>query len=304
MGETATAQKMARVAIRAFLTCGVALLVLAGGAAAPAPASTSPLFIPGSFQLQGSNRYSLFVLGFPARDRRPAGVLIFVRGKQAGVFYSAPATVTETSIQADLGELGEISVTFHPSGLPTTAHSACNKKPVSFDSGSYEGTIEFHGEEGYTQVEATSAPGNIDFLLNAVCGGISGGRGGPFMPGAELRIRNPQLGAEFSVVKNSPSSRARFEVGVSEYRAGISISRFATLLMPAGAFKYDPRLQIATVHPPAPFAGTANFNRRRKANRRWSGDLTVDLPGHAAVPLTGTQLRATLVHAVWEGGGR
>jgi hypothetical protein len=211
--------------------------------------------------------------------------------------------VTETSIQADLGELGEISVAFHPSGQPATARSKCGGKPVSFDSGYYEGNIDFHGEEGYTEVEATSVPGNIDFLVDGLCGSVSGGGSGPFMPGAELRVRNPRLGPEFSVVKNRPNARALFGVGVSEYREGISIARFMTLLMPSRTFRYDPRLQTATLRPPAPFAGAARFDRRKKPNRRWSGDLTVDMPGRAGVPLTGTALRATLIHAEW-GNGR
>ncbi len=292
---------MARTGAGALLVSALAVLTMTSIAAA----ATSPkLPIPDGFQLQGSNGYSFVVLGVPARDGRSAGVEIFVSGKHAAVSYSAPATVTETSIQANLGELGEISVAFHPSGQPTTARPKCGGKPVSFDSGYYEGKIDFHGEEGYTEVKATSAPGSIDFLLNALCGGVSGGGGGPSMPGAELRIRNPQLGPELSVVKNRPNAQARFEVGVSEYHDGISIERGTTLLMPARTFRYDPRLQTATVSPPAPFAGTARFDRGKRASRRWSGDLTVDMPGRADVPLTGSELRAKLVHAEWEGPAR
>jgi hypothetical protein len=122
------------------------------------------------------------------------------------------------------------------------------------------------------------------------------------MPGAELRIRNPQLGPEFSVVKNRPNAPALFGVGVSEYHDGISIERFMTSLMPARTFRYDPRLQTATLRPLAPFAGMAQFDRRRKkASLRWRGDLTVDMPGRADVPLTGSKLRATLIHAGWGG---
>lgn len=259
--------------------------------------------VPGEFQLQGTNGYSFLVLAVPPRKGLPAGVEIFVRGEHAGVTYSAPATVTETSIQADLGELGEISVTFHPSGQAATARSKCGGRPVAFDSGNYEGRIDFHGEEGYTEVEATSVPASVDFLLNVLCGAISGGGSGPSMPGAELRIRNPQLGPEFSVVENRPDAPAHFEVGVSEYREGISVERFTALTMPAPTFRYDPRLQTATLRPLDPFAGTAHFDRHRKAGRRWSGDLTVDMPGRSGVPLTGSDLRATLVHAGW-GNGR
>jgi hypothetical protein len=255
-----------------------------------------PLPVPGGFRLQASNGYSVVVLGAPARVGHPAAIAIIVNSKDRGVTYSAPATVTETSIQANLGELGEISVTFHPSGQPATARSKCGGRPVSFDSGYYEGRIDFHGEEGYTEVDATSAPGDIDFWLSLLCPGIGGGNGA-FLPGAQLHVRNPQLGPEFTVVKNRPGARAKVEVGVSEYRGGISIERFATLLMPAGAFRYDPRLQTATLDPPAPFAGTGRFDRSKKANRRWSGDLTVDMPGREDVALTGAGLRATLVHA-------
>jgi hypothetical protein len=292
--------------------CGgfVVLLVAAGIAPAPALGSTSvafkasslqqPLPAAGGFRVKAGNGYSLVVLGVSARGGHPASVEIVVSGRHRGVVYSAPATVTETSIQANLGELGEISVAFHPSGRPTTVRPKCGGSPVSFDSGSYEGTIDFHGEEGYTEVDATSAPGNLDFWLDALCLGIGGGSG-PLLPGAELHIRNPQLGPEFTVVKNRPDAPARVEVGVSEYRDGISIERFTALLMPTGSFKYDPRLQVATLDPPLPFAGSGRFDRSKKASKRWSGDLTIDMPGREGVPLTGSGLRATLVHAEWDG---
>ena len=64
--------------------------------------------------------------------------------------------------------------------------------------------------------------------------------------------------------------------------------------MPGADFTYDRHLRTATVSPPAPFAGSAHFDLGKKAGRRWSGDLTVDLPGRTATPLTGPTLRATL----------
>lgn len=301
---------MARAKGLKLLASGVVLIAMATASVAAASSSTSvslrpagpkrSLLVPLGFRLQGSNGYSFDVVGAQARKEFPAKVVIIVSREHTEAAYFASATVTDTSIQADFGDLGEIAVTFHPSGRPATARAKCGGKPVSFDSGYYEGTIEFHGEEGYTEVAAASAPGSIDFFLDALCFGISTGRGGPFMPGAELRIRNPQLGPELSVIKNGPSARARFEVSVSEYHEGISILRSTTLLLPARTFRYNPRLETATLRPPAPFAGTARFDRHKKASRRWSGDLTVDMPGRADVPLTGSKLRATLIHAGWE----
>jgi hypothetical protein len=222
-------------------------------------------------------------------------VLIIATGKNGGVTYTAPATVSETSIQASLGALGEISVTFQRSGVAAIA-TGCSGARVRFDSGSYEGKIEFHGEEGYTEVSATSVPGNIDFWLGSVCGVSSGGSyGNSRARGAELFVRNPALGPELSVSERRPGAPAQISVGVSEYNGGIAIRRFTRLRMPAGHFNFDRRLRKATLQPPAPFAGSASFDRGKKAGQRWSGDLTVDMPGRADVPLTGGALRADLV---------
>jgi hypothetical protein len=277
-----------------------ALLVVVGATAAPANAKRLPY--PPAFKIEASNGYSMFVFGAPARKGHPSTIAIFLTGKNDEAFYTAPATVTETSFQASLGALGEIAVTFHPSGQARTERSDCGGKPVSFDSGYYEGTIIFHGEEGFTGVEATRAPGDLGLLLNVVCPGISGGRGGPFMPGAELDVdaHNDKFGPHLMVVKNRPKARAHSEVGISEMSNGISIGRFAGLVAPAGTFTYDPKVLTATLSPPAPFSGSAQFHRGAKPANRWSGNLTVDLPGRAGVKLTGGGLKARLAHAHWD----
>lgn len=176
------------------------------------------------------------------------------------------------------------------------------RKPFSFDSGYYEGTIDFHGEEGFTGIEATRAPGDLGFLLDIVCPGISGGSGGLFMPGAELDIEanRSKLGPHLRVVKNRPNARAHYEVGVSEMTNGVSIERFTGLVAPADTFNYDPKVKTATLHPPAPFSGSARFHRDAKPRDRWTGNLTIDLPGRAGVKLTGGRLRAKLAHAHWD----
>lgn len=297
-----------RALVRVLLVCGVvvALLGAVGPIATPARASIwalasapgqQPLPPPGGFRLQASNGYSLIVLGVPPHEGRQGTVELYVTRKHQLVTYSAPATVTETSIEANLGELGEIAVTFKPTGQQRTVKPRCGAKPISFDSGSYEGTIAFHGEEGYTELDATSAPGSIDFLLDALCSVTSGGSSGGRRPGAELSIRNPQLGPELTVVKDRPDGAALIDVGVSEYNSGIAIQRVTSLLIPTGGFKYDRRLRTATLSPPSPFSGTGQFDRSKKGNKRWSGDLTVDMPGREDVPLTGNMLRARLVPA-------
>lgn len=284
--------------------CGIALLALIGGVSASAAPSTPALaatasrapFVPPSFQVHGTNGYTIFVFAIQPQAGRPGSLQIFARKGHAGVRYSAPASVTETSMEADLGALGKISVSFQPSGQVST--SKCAGHEIEVMDGNYEGSIAFHGEEAYTEFDASSVPGDIRPLIAFSCGfGVTTSGGSPNPRSAELFVRNPALGPRFSVAKVGPGSPAHFSVDFAEYNAGISIHRYASLTMSAGSFRYSPNLETATVRPEAPFSGTAHFDRRKKANRRWSGDLAIDMPGLSNAPLTGRQLRAGLVHA-------
>jgi hypothetical protein len=242
--------------------------------------------------LTASNGYSIYVFAEPPRKRRLGSVEVIAYKRGDAVYYDAPATVTESSIQSDLGALGEISLTFQRSNQPATGH--CGKQKVQFDSGHYEGRFEFHGEEGYASAEATSIPGNVDLLLAEFCGeSIVGGSFGRSR-GAELYVRNPGLGPRLSVRKARPGAAAEITARTQEYSNGISIERVTALWMPGKDFSYDRHLRSATVRPPAPFGGSARFDLGKKAGQRWSGDLTVDFPGWSDAPLTGPSLRAYL----------
>jgi hypothetical protein len=258
-----------------------------------------PLPAPGAFKLKASNGYSVFVAGVPAHKSFPPSIAMFVTRKQSGAFYVTPATVTETSMQADLGALGKIEVTFHPLGQPETARSECGGKSVTFDSGFYEGTISFHGEGGYTEVEAVGARGSLGFLLDVICPGISGSRGGS-LPGAELDAYadGTRRGPHLTVVKNRPAAPVRLEASMEEEGEGVSIYRYVSTIASAKAFEYDGKVQSALVHPPTPFSGVAHFRRAKPVNR-WYGNLRVDFPGRLNARLTGPHDRASLAHAHW-----
>jgi hypothetical protein len=259
----------------------------------PGASPKNQLPVPNGFRVQGTNGYTLSVIGEGPRGKSSGSLHLAAVARGQEVTYEAPATVTETSMHADLGALGEISVEFQRSGQ--AASVPCGKQDVRFDSGSWAGTIRFHGEEGYTDVEATSAPTDVKYLLGPFCGRLVGesslgGQG----KGAELDVRNPGLGPQMSVYKPRPGSAALISAYLSEYDEGISIHRRTVARMPGRDFSYAPNLRAATVAPPGPFAGTARFELGEKAGRRWSGDLTVDMPGRDDVPLTGPLLRATL----------
>jgi hypothetical protein len=282
-----------RAAVVLALLCAVGLVIVPATASAQASAARrGPLLVPGAFRLQATNGYTLYVVSEPPREGRRGSLLIVAAAKGEQVTYKAPATVTETSIQANLGELGEISVTFRRSNKATPI--PCGRRTVRFDSGSYEGKIVFNGEERYTSAEATTVPGDAAFLLSGFCGpGFVEGSSGP-RKGAELSVRNPGLGPRLTVQKSRPGGPAAIIARLSEYENGISIERVTAWRIPGGDFTYEAHLRTATVDPPAPFSGSARFDLGLKAGRRWSGDLAVDMPGRADVPLTGPLLRATL----------
>jgi hypothetical protein len=74
---------------------------------------------------------------------------------------------------------------------------------------------------------------------------------------------------------------------VQERSGGISIFRHVLLFAPDAAFSFDEQLNSATLTPPAPFAGSASFQRIDDYASRWEGPLTVSFPGRPEVPLTG-----------------
>lgn len=279
------------------LAAVLVLSLLASEQAFAAPAPTQPkrsLPAPLAFELPMSNGYTMDAFGLPGQGGHPASMLISISGPGRGVRYTAPATITETSMAADLGELGRIAVTFEPANEPTTVR--CNRRSAyRYESGAYKGTIEFRGEEGYAEVEATSVPVDLRVFRQQICAEPPyGGPGRSAHGGAELEVRNPALGPELFAVKRPRDGQAQVFVAMGEYRDGVSIERFATVQMPTNDFRCDLRLRTATLRPPAPFFGIARFDRRKKAGQRWSGNLSVDLPGKSDVPLTAPALRATL----------
>jgi hypothetical protein len=277
------------------LLCVPAFAVGASAAKSP-PATEAPLLIPGAFRLPASNGYTLYVIAEPARAGRSASLLVYATAKNRGVRYSVPATVTETSMQADLGAMGRISVIFHPANQTETI--TCHKQVIPFAAGQWEGEIHFQGEEGYTSADATAAPGNFDYVRTELCGVFySGTPGGGPQPGAELFLRNPGLGARLAVSKPRPGAAAQIFASMSEYANGISVARYVSLRMPGKGFTFDRHLRTASVRAPTPFTGSARYVRDNKAGQRWSGNLTVDMPGRSGVALTGQTLRAYLIRA-------
>ncbi len=249
------------------------------------------------FGLQASNGYGFAVLAEAPDEGEEGWIGLFLaRGKRTIVTYSAPATVSSTTIEADLGRLGRISVTRVPTGRTKTVRWGCKPGGTKrVEAERYEGIIEFHGEEGFADVSATSAP--LADPTNCVGAEASGGPRGKTLPGARLDVekRHPEkYRLEFDAIQGRPGARTGVSAEVEEHRGEIEIHRSTWTWASASALSYDRRLRNATVRPPAPFAGHGIFHSNARGATRWTGNLTVDLPGRSDVPVTGPGFWADL----------
>lgn len=146
----------------------------------------------------------------------------------------------------------------------------------------------------------------MTFFVSIVCPGAGSGEfGGGDLPGARLSLGGGKSGSQFhfQANENHPGARVRFEIEANEKRGPIRISRESTFWFPSSSFRVNPSLQSATLTPAAPFSGHATFNRNAAPANRWSGNLTVDLPGRSNFPLTAPGLTASLAHACFQGEG-
>lgn len=196
----------------------------------------------------------------------------------------------------------------------------CTGDPTTTEEGYFEGSFVFHGERGFTTVQAPRATSSLSHGGATDC---------------QVR-RGPRRHA-----KNSKKSEERAEKAAErdEFRL-LAADRKADLIFQASreqsppeadgptltsfdvtadggsvgafhvyrsAFLFDIRpdaassfltpnleepLAEAVIEPPAPFSGSATFHLEGPKKASWTGDLAVELPGAGTVPLTGKNLYA------------
>lgn len=254
-----------------------------------------------SFRLEGSNGYSIEVNAYSDPSREEGKIFFSATRKGAAAFYAAPARMTATTISADLGSLGKVDLHLDPSGEKRTIRIKCGKGDTfTYEPGVYEGVLEFNGEESYTTVRETQLP--LRPQLTSFCGGFRGygESSGPDIPGARLRGVSYAHGRtlSFQVNKNRPGAPAVYEASLRERHDGITAHRELWGVASASAFRFRSDLKTATLSPSAPFSGSASLSRSRNSvSPIWTGNLTLDFPGHSDVPLAGPSVHVSLVHA-------
>lgn len=273
-----------------------------------------------AFWVKASNDNAILGIASSGQTAGRGNIVLFVFTKGASVIYSAPATVVSShakaatavqsqakpavaihppsAIRANLGALGRIDLAFAPSGI-VKRERACDKTIFEFEAGAYQGTFEFHGEEGYAEATETSIPALFRPVWAFVCG-ASGYEetSGPDLPGVRLRLDSKRDVPSVSLQanKNRPGAAMTYKASIGERSGRIGIERSVQGRAPAASLVPSNGLNLATFEPPAPFDGRAVFRRGAGPTNRWMGDLTVDFPGKPDVSLT-DGFDASLVHA-------
>jgi hypothetical protein len=260
--------------------------------------------VEAGFKMQGSHGYTISVVAFSGLGSHKGRIELTASRRGATASYSAPAIVTPDTLRADLGSLGGIDVVRRPSGREKKVHPKCLGGAQTYEAGTYEGIIEFNGEQGFTRARekrVAQLPAWLVFTASVVhCGGGYGEAVGAGERGARLHGLSFAHGRSlsFQVNKNGPRSPAVFTASLKERRDGIVIDRELTGDAPPSAFRFEPNLRTATLSPAAPFSGSASLGRSRNSfSPIWTGDLKLDFPGRSAVPLVGPGVHVSLVHA-------
>jgi hypothetical protein len=267
-------------------------------------AQTLPDPPPGyaAFTVHGSKGFDVTILAYAAPAPDSTGTIaVLAEDDHSVAIYRTSATVTDSTVEADLGKLGQISVKVKRTGRKRAVPDSCDgRKKRRIATTRYEGKIEFHGEEGFTKVSASAAPFDYRIYRAFACAPEGGRPAGKALPGARLAVHRLPEENELMLdaVQERPGAAITVSVQIDETRGAFEITRAtgARTRAGSGAFRFDSQLRHATLSPPAPFAGHAAFLRGASSGNRWTGNLTVDLPGDADYPLTGPGLQVSLVH--------
>jgi hypothetical protein len=237
--------------------------------------------------------------------------LTISRGLFPSLVYTFHGRVSGAGIHAKIADLGVIDLKFSPSG--NVRHGKppkhCDGPRATQVEGHFVGELDFHAERGVTGFDLTSTKGSVaapgwrcrkesfeDYLQAAPSGStytllqaIVPGRPGGFTALAAVDAEHPgPIGAEFSA-----SART--------HRGSVTVDHLAVALA-KNALSFDRTLTTATVDPPRPFTGNAAYCRTCATGSRWTGDLSVLLPGiDGPIAMTGSDYRPTLKSLVGRG---
>ncbi|HEV7561940.1 MAG TPA: hypothetical protein VGO24_00430 [Solirubrobacterales bacterium] len=292
---------------------GVAVAALLG-LAAPVSAFEIPASGPvAALTVTGSHHFGVSFYVSPGASG------IAVSNREGGLvrseteYFRFQGEVTEGRIGADFGHRGRFEARFRPNGkLRKRKLHGCVGGPQVTRFGVFEGTIRFSGEHGYTDFEAPRVSGSMSSRPRQICHRHhSKRRSHPprhqHHPARQtitiFRVESTD-GLKLEALQSSQDPKTNlFFATDSDVSEGNLILRRAITIGHLGSFAFDAKLNSATIEPPAPFSGSATFQRLDDYTTRWEGPLTVSFPGLPDAPLTGRDFSWSLTSDAVSGGG-
>jgi streptogramin lyase len=268
------------------------------------------LFLGGSvhrLSLMGSGGYRISLSSYISNKYHRITLSAEKNGSYAS--YSVKGKARNGKIDAVYPGLGQVSVHFVPANVMTLPpHPGCRGPSGAVERGAFVGTIRFRGEQDFTSVDTGRAHGTIVKHFRQLCRVVKAAVARCCRP---RRIEEVGLDATSGAVHFTADNRngemvSYFRVKSSERRRGVYITRGAPEVK-GKAFTYDDHLTQATVAPPPPFEGTADYSGSADppnpipgsyTRGTLLGSLRVFLPGLGVVPLATAKAAASLSRSV------
>ena len=242
-----------------------------------------------------------FVVTLKSEISEEKVVLSLYRHGEVAV-YETDAEITEDTVKARFGRLGELDYTF----APAERVGPCSE----FAVGTFEGTFAFTGENEYVKFEADRARGTFLGAPRKGCKEARHARAalrrapsGAKREGAEdeasllVHSRPPQPIRSMLVLESEGKHQHRvlFSAFEEEKTEGMLIARGAQVVAPGRDFTWNLKAGTAHIDPPAPFTGSATFKRRPGASPLWQGSLRAPMLGGQPFRLAGSEFQAQLI---------
>jgi hypothetical protein len=200
-------------------------------------------------------------------------------------FYVKPRAVDVTArrVVADFGAVGRVSVRFHERDRDLIEPPKGCEGRSTQRYGTFRGRFRFRGEHGFASVRGVRAQGQVLVGPPLSCEIDFGER-----RASHVQLTTCGSSRAPTYLAERAFGAATHTVGVNERRNGLIVLRDAYAFGEPETLSFSGGLESATVDPPSPFRGTAEF-----ADGRLTGDLTAPLPGLER-PVRITPSRASL----------
>lgn len=217
------------------------------------------------------------------------------------VEYSVAGKATETGLKVRFGQLGRIDVAFTPTKTldSTEPGEGCTGAARTLREGIFSGTIDFTGERGYVRIQAPQATGSISVISQWKCpeaekeaeedpyaraaGASTASTRGvrPERESATLSAYGRGCSCAFvaGVHHRHSGGKSIFAGYKLEKTAEMAIYRGTQVHGPASAFDFDHAAGTASLHPPKPLSGGANFKARSGQRPIWQSTIQIPLLG-------------------------